>query len=110
MLYRYTFPIENYYCDGVFEMKVYFEGDHCPTYQEVISHLRKAAKEEEKLAEDPYNGPALFEIKQCLDIAKACRKDFPRVGGNLVGKNTFYDHPKYGKRSVNCDRIDPFRV
>lgn len=23
---------------------------------------------------------------------------------------TFYDHPKYGKKPVNCDRIDPFRA
>jgi hypothetical protein len=103
---RLEVPITNYYCDGVFWKKFYFECEkHSPSKEEVINVITKI--HEENLQYPEYCG----DEKEVIDILSMIPEDeWMYVGNRYVGRNTFVEHPKFGKQTVNWDIIDVIKV
>lgn len=108
MLFRYTFPISNYYGDGIFDKHVYFQGDSCPTFDQVKQSLLEEAQIEERLASE--NGfPCCDEYQQCLNVLELVKDDFPRVSGNCVHMSTSIES-NGGFESVVASKIEPIQI
>lgn len=114
MLVRFTFPIDSYYGDSVFEKHVYFECVSCPDLKEVRSALAAEDEKEQKLSKDNQEcGPFCFEYKQCLDVLDNLEKpnDFPSVVKDcLVQANCFVNHPKWGRQPLTVTLIQPLTL
>jgi hypothetical protein len=107
-IYRFEFPIDDYYGEEVFTKQVYFEGARCPTHKEVVERLQQLADDEEKMANDPdIAGPHCKEYAQCLLAINYAEEELPALAGNLVGANIFCKHPKWGKQPISVKRIMP---
>lgn len=110
MLYCVEVPISDYEQKQVFFKCLYFEGDRCPTYSEVLCQLNKTNQEERELQKtNPEYGPFCFEAAECIStLQKISPSNFPYlVGGQIMG-NTFVEHPKFGKQSISVSKLSPY--
>ena len=82
MLIKISIPIHNYYSDGVFYQDIYFETDHSPTKEEVLTYLQSQHNQDSQ-----YEG-YLGDWQDCI-ISVNASEDWPFVGGRKVGSNTF---------------------
>lgn len=113
MLVRFTFPIDDFYGDGVFEKHVYFECTTCPSLEEVKAALGVEHKKEQLMSiQHPEWGPYCFEYKQCLDALENLERpmDFPCVGGSLIQSNVCVNHPRWGKQSLTVTAIQTLKT
>ncbi len=107
-VYRFTFPINDYYGENVFEKHVYFAGSRCPTHEEVVKRLQSLAKDEQRMCDEQIGGPHLFEYKQCLKAIQAIEngKKLPHICGDLIGSNIFCTLPQLkGRQPISVIKI-----
>jgi hypothetical protein len=108
-IYRFTFPIDDYYGEEVFEKHVYFVDDGCPTNGQVHSRLRELEKDEARMAESPgMGGPICFEWRQCLEAASLAEEGLPYLPSltpNLVHASVYINHPRWGRQSISVQKI-----
>lgn len=113
MLVRFTFPIDNYYGDSVFEKQVYFECSRCPTLEQIKQALETSlVLERASWAGLPGYVDAGQEYAQCLETLKYLERpnDFPHVvEGHLVQTNCFVNHPKWGRQPLTATIIQPIK-
>lgn len=107
-IFRYTFPIPNYYNDGVFMKHVYFEAEDCPSHPQVVAALKKKHSEEVELSrEHPEWGPWVFEYQGCLTAIEQIKDDgiLPRCGKTQKQVNTFCN-TDFGSHPLTCYRVE----
>lgn len=119
-IYRFTFPIENYEGNGIFEQHIYFESKSCPTHEQVVEELKRANQEEvetlKKFAEqdgrDDYRSYYMgckSSFESYLGIIEGMDEKLPYLCGRLVQTNTFCD-TRYGRQPVSVSKLFPLRV
>lgn len=86
-LYKYEIPIPDYYGDGVHSQELYFKGEVCPTWDQVMQAVKLLHERDSRYEE--YLGCWVNVEKVLLD----CKDDFPRLGGCLCQKNIFVQTP-----------------
>jgi len=79
-IFQVTIPVINYEGDGIFEQELFFEGEKCPSKEQVIEEVEKRHD----------RVPDLLEHGGWNDCLKtlACVTEWPYIGGNLVLSST----------------------
>lgn len=117
MITRYAFPIPDYYGKDISEQYIYFEGDECPTLEEVRQALQDLDAADLVAANKGY-GPYLATHKHCLMCLDNLKGEFPRIYGSVVQTNSFVKpYPAVAKimgdrthLSLLVHRIDPIKI
>lgn len=94
MLIKITIPISNYYNDGVFYQDIYFDSDHSPSKDEVLSYLQEMSERDSKWSE--YLGTWEDAINSVNNT-----EDWPIIGGKKIGSNTFVNREDLQKFQTN---------
>lgn len=69
MIFRFSIPIPDYYRENVFYKQLYFEGESCPTLQQVKDFCQKEAETESS------------NLIPCTEFAD-CLNSLNRIVGN----------------------------
>lgn len=94
MLIKVTIPIHNYYRNGVHYQDIYFDSNHSPTKDEVLSFLQDLSERDSQYPE--YMGDWEDAI-QSVDRAE----DWPRIGAGVISRNTFVNRDDLRKFQAN---------
>lgn len=110
MLYCFTFPIPDYYEEDVFEKKVYFEKDSCPTHNEVVTALEMLDSEERENVK-LYEQICAHEYAACLKAITEIHggKQLPYIAGSCVYTNVHCD-TDFGADSITVELVHPIKL
>jgi len=107
-IYQFEIPISDYYGKEVFFKCLYFVRESCPTRNEVMEALKKAAEVDRKMTqgEESPGGVDDGEFAEALRVLEST-KEFPQCYGDLIRTNIRVKHPKFGDQPLSCQVIVP---
>ena len=111
-IYKFTFPISNYYDNDVFYQDLYIDCEVCPNTPEVVKVLKKLVDGEHKFAkENPEQGPHTYEFTACLKAVDQMEDGgfLPYLHNNLIQTNKFCK-TKFGRKPLTVTKLRLYRV
>lgn len=112
MLICIIIPIPDYYGEGIFEKRLYFEcSTTSPSIKDLHEFLIKKNLEEQQLAEtNPEWGPFCFEYNECIQVLQNVN-DIPvlNANSNIASSSiTVRVNEKLGISSIVVKKIETF--
>lgn len=105
-IFRFIFPITNYYGDGIFEKHVYIEAPtrQCPTKEQVRAILVREREKEMKWPE----AAACDELGECLKCMDTV-ENWPWLSEAMYETNSFCE-TKWGRQPLTATRLMPYKM